>query len=104
MEGTTTRKQETNMSRKTADAPRRLYVRNGFTHVLFVGKLYGTKGETKLSLDRPVTIEQVPSNGGRARVKVTQAQRGSPARGSFRPGGGLPVWSTVSKDEVWNQG
>lgn len=58
---------------KSASAPRRVYNRNGITCVCFEGKTYGVDGSnTNVNLGEPVTIERVKSNGGRARIKVTQ--------------------------------
>lgn len=61
---------------KTASAPRRIYVRNAVTHVCFDGRTFGPVGESTLSLDHPVTIEKLESDGGRARVEVTQKRKG----------------------------
>lgn len=62
---------------KTTNAPRKIYVRNGITHVCFEGRTYGPQGgETGLSLDHPVTLEHLKSDGGRARVTVTQKRKG----------------------------
>jgi len=65
------------MSMKSATAPRQIYVRNAITHVCFEGKFFGpTGGETKLSLEHPVTIEKAASDGGRSRITVTQKRKG----------------------------
>jgi hypothetical protein len=44
------------MSMKSTSSPRRVYSRNDVTHTLFAGDVFGTKGETKISLDFPVKI------------------------------------------------
>lgn len=54
--------------------PRRLYLRNGFTHLCFEGRHYGTKGKSALDLSKPVTCTPVKSDGGRGRVLVTQGE------------------------------
>lgn len=61
---------------KTASAPRRIYVRNAVTHVCFDGRTFGPATDSALSLDHPVTIEKLESDGGRARVEVTQKRKG----------------------------
>jgi len=61
---------------KTASAPRRIYSRNAVVHVCFDGRTFGPTGESTLSLDFPVTIEKLESDGGRARVEVTQKRKG----------------------------
>jgi hypothetical protein len=61
---------------KTASAPRRIYVRNSVTHVCFDGRTFGPVGESALSLDFPVTLEKLESDGGRARIQVTQKRKG----------------------------
>lgn len=66
------------MSMKTASAPRRIYTRNDVVHVCFAGKYFGPTGESELSLDHPVTLEPMESDGGRARVQVVQKRKGQP--------------------------
>jgi len=65
---------------KTASAPRRIYSRNDVTHVCFDGRTFGPVGESVLSLEHPVTIEKLESDGGRARVSVTQKRKGQPTK------------------------
>lgn len=65
---------------KTASAPRRIYTRNDVVHVCFSGKYFGPSGETELSLDHPVTLELLESDGGRARVQVVQKRKGQSTR------------------------
>ena len=67
------------MSMKTSETPRRIYTRNGVTHVLFEGRTFGAPAESVLSLEHPVTCEKLPSDGGRARVEVTQRRGGRPS-------------------------
>jgi hypothetical protein len=65
------------MSMKTSDSPRRIYSRNGIIHVCFEGKTWAPpKGETALSLEHDVVCEKAASDGGRARVIVTQKRKG----------------------------
>ena len=61
------------MSRKSASAPRRLYVHAGTVHVLFQGKRFAAPSDSLIAEDltNEVFIEKLPSNGGRARVAVT---------------------------------
>lgn len=73
---------------KTASAPRRIYTRNSVVHVCFNGKYFGLTGETGLSLDHPVTLEPMPSDGGRARVQVVQKRKGHPTL--------VEVWRSIS--------
>lgn len=60
------------MSMKTASSPRRIYSRNDVVHVCFDGRTYGAPAGSALNLDFPVTCEKLPSDGGKARVAVTQ--------------------------------
>lgn len=64
------------MSMKTASAPRRIYTRNDVVHVCFSGKYFGPGSESALSIEHPVTLELMESDGGRARVQVTQKRKG----------------------------
>jgi hypothetical protein len=73
------------MSMKTANAPRRVYVRNGVTHVLYAGTVFGTKGETQVKTSVPVKIV---GNGDQT---VTVSQKTRSHRGPTK---------TVS--EVWS--
>lgn len=61
---------------KTTESPRSLYRRNGVIHTCFGGKYYGPTGESLVKLDLPVTCSKLESDGGRARVEVTQRQPG----------------------------
>ena len=54
------------MAMKSLSTPRRVYSRNGVTHVLFAGTVFGAK-ETAISTKYPVRIE-----GGEGQIKVTQ--------------------------------
>lgn len=56
------------MAMKTLSSPRRVYLRNGVVHTLYGGLIFGTKGETKISIEQPVRIEG-DGNGG---IRVTQ--------------------------------
>lgn len=73
---------------KTASAPRRIYVRNAVTHVCFEGKTYAPTGDSGLSLEHPVTIAKLDSDGGRARVEVTQKRKGQATK--------VETWRSVS--------
>lgn len=65
------------MSMKRADEPRKIYIRNGVIHVLQAGRSYApSKGETRLDMDKPVIVNPLESDGGRARVEVVQARKG----------------------------
>lgn len=64
------------MSMKTPDAPRRIYSRNGITHVCFDGRTYCAPEGSAISLEHPVTLEKLPSDGKRARAAVTQVRPG----------------------------
>lgn len=60
------------MSMRRSDAPRFVYVRKGFAHLCFSGKLFGHKADkSAFEKGSEVLIETMPSNGGRARIKVT---------------------------------
>ena len=56
------------MSMKSATAPRRVYVRNGVTHVSYAGAYFGTKGESAITTKHPVKIE----GNGDGTITVTQ--------------------------------
>jgi hypothetical protein len=64
------------MSMKTSSAPRRIYIRNNITHVCFDGRSYGAPASSKINLEFPVTLEKAKSDGGKARVIVTQVRPG----------------------------
>jgi len=65
------------MSRKTPTAPRRIYTRKGNAIVCYEGRYFGrTAAESKLDLELEVTCEVLKSDGGRARIKVTQRSSG----------------------------
>jgi hypothetical protein len=67
---------------KSATAPRRIYVRNGITHVCFAGKTFAPpKGETTLDLEGTVTIEETEGNAKtkKAQVILTQKKKGKAA-------------------------
>lgn len=60
------------MSMKPSTAPRTVYSRSGNLIVLFEGKRFARKADA--SAHEPtseVTVVAMPSDGGRARVKVT---------------------------------
>lgn len=61
---------------KTSTAPRRIYTRNGITHICFEGKTFTAPKGTEFDLNHPVTCEKVKSDGGRARLEVTQVRTG----------------------------
>jgi hypothetical protein len=68
---------------KSATAPRRIYTRNGVTHVCFAGKYFAPpSGETKLDVDGTVTIEEAEADGKskRAQVVLTQKKKGQAAK------------------------
>lgn len=65
---------------KTSTSPRRIYARNGITHICYEGRNYAPMGETEFDLDHSVTCEKVKSDGGRARVAVTQVRQGVVAK------------------------
>jgi hypothetical protein len=44
------------MSMKTPSAPRRVYKRHGVLHTLIGGAVYGTFGDSKISVKSPVRI------------------------------------------------
>ena len=56
------------MAMKSTDSPRRVYVRNDVTHVLYAGTVFGSKGESKISTAHPVKIE----GNGDGTITVTQ--------------------------------
>ncbi len=57
------------MSMKSTSAPRRVYTRNGYIHVLYAGDIFGMKADdTKLTTKHPVKIE----GNGDGSITVTQ--------------------------------
>lgn len=56
---------------KPVNAPRRLYVRKSVTHICYAGKIFGSKTSV-IDPKLEVTVEPLPSDGGNARIKVTQ--------------------------------
>lgn len=56
------------MSMKSTNAPRRVYTRNGVTHILFAGDVFGTKDESKISTKYPVKVE----GNGDGTITLTQ--------------------------------
>lgn len=64
------------MSMKTTESPRRIYVRNGVTHVCFDGRTFAPVGESAFDLKLPIVLEKLESDGGRARVEATQRRPG----------------------------
>lgn len=74
---------------KTSSAPRQIYTRNAVTCICFEGRTFGPGAtETALNLALPVTVAKVKSDGGRARVEVTQVSKGSPTK--------VELWRTVN--------
>lgn len=68
------------MARKTSDSPRRIYRRSETLIVLFEGRRYAMKeGVTSLDPNGLVTCVPVASDGGRARIELTQKLKGKPA-------------------------
>ena len=66
--------------RKPLSAPRRIYTRNGITHVCFDGKVFGTASvNSELNPGLPVFCEKLKSDGGKARITVTHRRVGQPA-------------------------
>jgi hypothetical protein len=76
------------MSMKTASAPRRIYVRNDVIHVCFNGRTFGPPADSQITPIAPVTLEKMASDGGRARVQVTQKRKGQPTI--------VEAWRTVN--------
>lgn len=72
---------------KTTSDPRRIYFRNNITHVCFNGLTFGAPVKSTVSLNFPVTIEKLKSDGGRARVQVTQRREHQKAL--------IEIWRTV---------
>ena len=64
------------MSMKTSETPRRIYVRNGATHVCFDGRTFAPTTATTFDMKLPIVLEKLESDGGRARVEATQRRPG----------------------------
>lgn len=63
------------MSMKTSTDPRTVYFRSGNLIVLFEGKRFARAADaSKFEAKQQVTITAMPSDGGRARVKVTRGK------------------------------
>ena len=61
------------MSMKSTNSPRRVYNRKDVTIVLFAGRMYSAKVKaSKVVPAIPVVCTKLPSDGGRARIEVTQ--------------------------------
>jgi hypothetical protein len=73
---------------KSASAPRQIYTRNNVVHVCFEGRTFAPVKATELNQALPVTIAKLKSDGGRARVEVTQAAKGVQTK--------VEVWRTVN--------
>ena len=71
------------MAMKSSTSPRRIYSRNGITHVCFAGKYFAPPAgkETTLDLEGTVTIEETEGNpkSKKAQVIVTQKKKGKAA-------------------------
>lgn len=62
---------------RAQDAPRKVYTRNGVTHVLFQGACFKAPRDSKINHEREVSkIEALPKVAGRARIAVTQRVAG----------------------------
>jgi hypothetical protein len=59
------------MMKSSSDKGRKIYIRRSVAHVVFDGKIYGTT-KTLIALHRTVTVEKIASDGGKARIQVTQ--------------------------------
>lgn len=66
------------MMRAVSD-PRRIYSRNGVTHVCWRGTYFAPGKTTEVDIDKEVTIEEAPTTKGRLRVTVTQRRGKKPA-------------------------
>lgn len=62
------------MSMKSANAPRRVYCRNGVTHTLFAGETFGTKEESKIVPSETHLVKIVGNGDGT--ITVTQRKPG----------------------------
>lgn len=61
---------------KSSSTPRQVYTRNAVTCICFEGRTFGPTGSTAVLTDFTVSVEKLPSDGGRARVQVTQFIKG----------------------------
>jgi hypothetical protein len=59
------------MSMKSTNASRRAYVRNGVTHLLFAGTVFGTADKSQIRLSLPCRVKGT----GDGRVEVSQRVR-----------------------------
>ena len=57
---------------KPSNSPRRLYARSGQAFVNFDGRFYGAPSDSAIDTRFEVTCVKLESDGGRARVQVTQ--------------------------------
>lgn len=57
---------------KAETDPRRVYNRNGVTHVCFKGTYFAPAKKTRIDLEGEVKIEAMPKSGGRLRIQVKQ--------------------------------
>lgn len=62
------------MSMRSATSPRRVYARNGSPIICYAGVYFGpgAKTESKINVEKEVTVEVLDSVGGRKRIAVTQ--------------------------------
>lgn len=62
------------MAMRSATSPRRVYTRGGSPIVCFGGAYYGppAKKESKINVEKEVTIEVLENSGGKKRIAVTQ--------------------------------
>lgn len=73
---------------KNPNAPRRVYCRKNVLHVCYNGRFYGSNADkSELTVDHPITVSPLPSDGGKARVQVTQKRKGKPTL--------VETWRTV---------
>lgn len=63
------------MSMKSTSSPRRVYCRNGVTHVLYAGTVFGTKSESAINCELPVKIV------GNGDSTITVSQRAPKRKG-----------------------
>lgn len=64
------------MAMKSASAPRRIYVRKGSPVVCYGGIYFGPAAnkESKINVEKEVTIEVLENAGGKKRIAVAQKQ------------------------------
>lgn len=62
------------MAMRSSTAPRRIYVRAGLPVVCYGGLYFGPPAnkESKINVEKEVTIEVLEKAGGKARIAVTQ--------------------------------